>query len=105
MSAKRVAGTRCAIERFNGSGFKVLRANTPFASAQASRAAKSLRWSDSAIPTSRSPALSHRRHVDGRGDGRSVRRAHRCADDVRGPETGFEEGFPCPRLLEDLPTA
>ena len=54
MSAKRVAGTRRAIVRFKGSGFKVLRANTPFASAQASRAAKSFLWSDSAIPTSRS---------------------------------------------------
>ena len=53
MSAKRVAGTRRAIVRFRGSGFKMFLANTPFASDQASRAAKSFLWSDSAMSTIR----------------------------------------------------
>ncbi len=54
MSAKHVAGTRRAMVCFNGPGFKMLPANTPFASAQASSAAKSFRSSDPAISSSRS---------------------------------------------------
>src|SRR5881396_597911 len=39
-----------------------------------------------------------------RGERGAHHRAHRGADDVGGPETGFEEGFPRPRMSEALRT-